>query len=144
MPRLDLDGFNELIDSLDRISDIPESVLFKALNEMGEIAAAKVKDSGEAMGVRDPESNVHVLDNIKVNKPKKTSMGAYVDVTFKGNRTRNGKQTRNAAIAFINEYGKRSQQARPFVDEAINKGADAIAGAGGEVILDWMEKEFTK
>ena len=70
--------------------------------------------------------------------------GGYADVTFSGSRTRSGKSTRNAEIAFINEYGKRSQQARPFVGQAMEQNADAIANAGAEVLLEWTEKEFAK
>lgn len=144
MPRLDLSGYDELVKVFDEISNVPESVQTKALTAMETIAADKIKASGEAFGVRDPESNVHVLDSVKVNKPKKTATGGYADVTFSGTRTRHGKQTRNAEIAFINEYGKRNQQARPFVGEAMNKNADAIANAGAEVILDWIDNNFSR
>lgn len=144
MARLDLTGFDELTKAFDQISNVPESVQTKALTAMETIAADKIKASGEAFGVRDPESNVHVLDSIKMNKPKLTDTGGYADVTFSGTRTRHGKQTRQAEIAFINEYGKRNQQARPFVGEAMNKNADAIARAGAEVILDWTENKFSR
>lgn len=142
MPRLDLSGFDELTAAFDKISKVPEEVQMKALTAMEEVAASKIKSSGEAYGVRDPDSPVHVLDSIKVNKPKKTDSGGYADVTFSGTRTRNGKQYRQAEIAFINEYGKTNQQARPFVGEAMNKNADAIAEAGAKVILDWTENNF--
>ncbi len=142
MPRLDLTGFDDLVKAFENISNVPESITTKALTEMENIAATEIKASGERYGVRDPESNVHVLDKIKINKPKKTETGGYADVTFSGSRTRHGDQTRNAEIAFINEYGKRSQQARPFVGEAMEKNADKIIKAGAEVIGDWMEKSF--
>ena len=109
---------------------------------METLAAEKIRSSGEAYGVRDPESTVHVLDSIKMNKPKKTDTGGYADITFSGTRTRHGKQTRQAEIAFINEYGKRNQQSRPFVGEAMDKNADAIAKAGAEIILGWTENKF--
>lgn len=142
MPRLDLTGFDDLVKAFENISNVPESITTKALTEMENIAATEIKASGERYGVRDTESNVHVLDKIKINKPKKTETGGYADVTFSGSRTRHGDQTRNAEIAFINEYGKRSQQARPFVGEAMEKNADKIMKAGAEVIGDWMEKSF--
>ena len=142
MPRLDLSGFEELAAAFDKISNVPEDVQMKALTAMEEVAASEIRKSGEAYGVRDPESPVHVLDSIKVNKPKKTDSGGYADVTFSGSRIRSGKQVRQAEIAFINEYGKKNQQARPFVGEAMNKNAEAIAKAGAEVILDWTENNF--
>lgn len=142
MPRLDLSGYDELVAAFSKLSNVPEEVQIKALTAMEEVAASKIKASGEAYGVRDPESNVHVLDSIKMNKPKKTDSGGYADVTFSGSRPNGSKTVRNAEIAFINEYGKTNQQARPFVGEAMNKNADAIAEAGAKVILDWTENNF--
>lgn len=144
MPRLDLSGYDELVAAFDKLSNVPEETQIKALSAMEEVAAIKIKESGESYGVRDPESPVHVLDSIKINKPKKTDSGGYADVTFSGTRTRSGTQVRNAEIAFINEYGKTNQQARPFVGEAMNKNADAIARAGADIIADWIENEFSK
>lgn len=144
MAKLELNGYQELLDAFARLGDVPGDVLDKTLTAMEKVAADKIKASGESFGIRDPESSVHVLDKIKVNKPKKTDSGGYADVTFSGSRTRSGKSTRNAEIAFVNEYGKRSQQARPFVGQAIEQSADAIANAGAEVLLEWTEKEFSR
>ena len=145
MAKLELNGYQELLDAFARLGDVPGEILDKTLTAMEKVAADKIKASGESMGVRDNENNgVHVLDKIKVNKPKKTDSGGYADVTFSGSRTRSGKSTRNAEIAFVNEYGKRSQQARPFVGQAIEQNADAIANAGAEVLLEWTEKEFSR
>lgn len=144
MPRLDLTGADDLIKAFEAISVVPESVLNKALVEMESIAADEIRASGEKYGIWDRESNVHVLNSVKINKPKKTETGGYADVTFSGTRHRGSTTTRNAEIAFINEYGKRNQQARPFIGEAMNKNADKIVRAGAEIITDWMENEFKK
>ena len=142
--KLDLTGYDALLDAFDRLSEIPDSVVNKALTEMETIAASEIKSSGERYGVRDRESNVHVLDKIKINKPKRTASGAYADVTFSGSRTRGKTSTRNAEIAFINEYGKRNQHARPFVGEAMEKNAERIAQTGEKIIGEWMEQEFKR
>ena len=144
MARLDLTGYDELLDAFARIGEFPDSVLDSALTAMETIAADEIRSSGERYGIRDPQSNVHVLDKVKINNPKRTETGGYADVTFSGTRTRGNTETRNAEIAFINEYGKRSQQARPFVGEAMEKNADKIAQAGEKIITEWMENEFEK
>ena len=144
IPRLDLTGFDDLINAFDNISDVPFEVTEKALTAMENIAADEIRNSGRRYGVYDPNSSVHVLDNVKVNKPKKTDTGGYADVTFDGTRTRHGTQTRNAEIAFINEYGKHNQPARPFVGEAMNKSAEKIVQAGADVIGEWIENEFSR
>ena len=109
MARLELQGFDSLNNVFDRIKDIPFSVTEEALDGMAEVAMAKIKSTGESMGVRDPEASEHILDKIKRNKAKKTDSGGFETITFAGSRTRgNGTKTRNAEIAFVNEYGRSS------------------------------------
>lgn len=142
MAKLEFEGIDELSKALDRCKNIPFEVKAKALTEMGQVAAAKIKSSGEVMGVRDRTSNTHILDKIKVQKPKETKDGGYVNITFAGSRTRGRTKTRNAEIAFVNEYGKRGQTARPFMGKAMSQYGDAILAPGVEILGDWIEKEF--
>ena len=144
MATLEVFGFDDLNDAFNRIADIPFEVTAEALTQMADVAADKIKSSGESMGVRDPESSVHILDNIKPAKPKQTPGGGRCDITFSGTRTRHGIKTRNAEIAFINEYGKRGQDARPFVKTAMTRNEEAIAKPGEEIIGDWIEHEFSR
>jgi len=144
MATLEIEGIEELENAFQRICSIPDSLKEKVLKEMGEEIAAKVKSAGESMGVRDPESNVHILDKIKVGKVKTSPTGGHVDVTFSGTRNREGTVTRNAAIAFINEYGRRSQPARPFISLAIAESGDQILTQAMEEIGDWIENEYAK
>lgn len=142
MALFSVSGMDELQAAFGRIKDIPWDVTEKALNSMADIAARKVKAQGESMGVRDPESDVHILDVITPIKAKQDDDGGHQDITFSGSRTRHGKSTRNAEIAFINEYGKRGQRARPFIGTAMTANEDEIADSGADVIGDWIEKKF--
>ena len=137
MARLELEGFEEFGA---RLNELPDSVRTQALDAMAEVAEAAVKRTGETLGVRDPESSVHILDHITHSKPKKTETGGYSDVTFSGSRTRGRTKTRNAEIAFINEYGKRGQPARPFIATAAEQYADQIAEPGEKIVADWFYK----
>ena len=105
MARLEIDGFDALNAAFGRISEIPPETTTRALSEMAEIAKSKIKAQGEAMGDRDPESSVHILDKIATTKPKLTDSGGYADVTFSGSRQRGNTKTRNAEIAFVNVSG---------------------------------------
>lgn len=142
MASLEISGMDELNGAFGRIADIPDSVTTRALNEMAMIAAKEIKASGEIMGVRDPESDVHILDKIKPTKVKLTESGGYQDITFSGTRKRGDKRVSNALIAFANEFGTDKQDARPFVGKAMKSHGEKIADAGGEVIGDWIEKNF--
>lgn len=144
MAQIDIQGFDELNDAFTRMSDIPDSVMQKSLEAMADTALPLIKAKGEAMGVRDPESNVHVLDKLKRMKFKKTDWGGRIDLNFSGTRTRNGVKTRNAEIAFVNEYGRRDLPARPFVGNALAENEDKIVQAGIDILGDWMENEFER
>lgn len=144
MASFSVSGIDELNAAFGRIGEIPWNVTEEALNGMAEVAAAKVKAQGESMGVRDPESSVHILDTIKPLKAKPTDSGGRQFITFRGKRTRHGKQTRNAEIAFINEFGKRGQPARPFIGTGMANNEEAITDPGAKVIGDWIENEFQR
>lgn len=142
MATLELLGFEDLDDAFKRIGDFPEDVKIDALDAMAQVAAERIKQTGEAMGVRDPESTVHILDKVTRNKAKMSWSGGYEDITFAGTRMRGNTRTRNAEIAFINEYGKRGQEARPFIGKAMTQYEEQIAAPGEKIVGDWIEKEF--
>ena len=144
MATLELLGFEDLDDAFRRISNIPDDVKADALDAMAKVAAEKIKASGEAMGVRDPESDEHILDKITRNKAQTSWSGGYEDITFSGSRTRGNTRTRNAEIAFINEYGDRKQDARPFIGKAMTQYEEQIAAPGEKIVGDWIENEFEK
>lgn len=140
MARFKLDGLDELNEAIREAGEIPWDVASRALDSMAKVAREKVRASGESMGVRDPASGVHILDKITNTKPKQTDGGGYSDVTFSGSRSRGRTSTRNAEIAFINEFGKKGQAARPFIRNASETGADEIAKPGEKIIGDWFEE----
>lgn len=144
MASFDFDGMDQLEAALGRISGIPDSVTRDALGAMAAVAQREIKRSGESMGVRDPDSDVHILDKITVTKAKITPSGGHQDITFSGTRPRGRKRVRNAEIAFINEYGKRNQAARPFIGRAMSEHDADIADAGGKILGGWIEREFAK
>lgn len=144
MASLELEGFESIEDAFRRITEIPWEVTEKALDEMAEVAMTEIRSQGESLGVRDPESDVHILDKLKRNKAKKTESGGEELITFSGSRTRNGRKTRNAEIAFINEYGRRGQAARPFIGLAMSQHDEKILAPAEDVIGDWIEREFSR
>ncbi len=118
MAGLTFTGSNELQDAFTRIHDIPWDVTEHALDEMAKVAAAEIQSTGEFMGVRDEDSDDHIQ---------------------RGNTI-----TRNAEIAFINEYGKRGQDARPFMKTALSQNEALISEPGVTIIGNWIEENFKK
>lgn len=139
MAEVVISGFDDVETMFRDLSEIPDEVKREALADMAAVAENAVRRSGEAMGVRDPESAVHILDKITHTKIKVDESGGFTRVTFSGKRQRGNSATRNAEIAFINEYGKRGQPARPFIRQAAESAADQIANAGEKVLGDWFE-----
>ena len=142
-----LTGFDELQDAFKAISSIPFTVTRQALDGMAEVAEDKIRATGESMGVRDPDPNVteHILDNISHSRPKQTEDGGKAFITFLGSRQRGNTITRNAAIAYINEYGAphRGITARPFISTGMAKNEKEITAPAEEIIGGWIEKTYS-
>ena len=143
-----LTGFDELQDAFKAISAVPFTVTRRALDSMAEVAEEKIRATGESMGVRDPDPDVqeHILDRISHSKPKQTEDGGKAFITFLGSRLRGNTVTRNAAIAYINEYGapRRGISARPFISTGMTKNDKEISAPAEEIIGGWIEKTFSK
>lgn len=135
-------GFEELNNAFKRTAHVPDDVKKKMLESMADVAAKAEKESGERKGVRDPDSDVHILDKIKVNKPKITDDGGSISITFSGSRKRGNTTTRNAEIAFINEFGKKGMPAKQFISSALKSKEKEIDEAGMKIYNEWFGKNF--
>ena len=143
-----LKGFDELQDAFKAISTIPTSVMKEAVDAMGKAAEDKVRETGRSMGVWDPGNDGdHVLNHVSHSKPKRRQDGhVKAFITFKGVRRRGNTETRNAAIAFFNEFGveKRGIPARPFIITALARHEDEIQKPAEKIIGDWIEQTYLK
>ena len=143
MPSLTHFGLDGLAEAFANIYQIPENVQIAMLNAEAEVASRAMKTTGEAYGVRDDESTVHILDVMVKSKPNKGSDGVYLYITFKGTRTdEKHDHVRNAEIAFVNEYGRPGQAARPFVRDSLEKAEGNIYAAAENVYNEWIDKTF--
>jgi len=144
MALVSLQGFSELDAMFQKLGDVPWDVTQDALNRMASVGEDAVRSTGRAMNVRDPDSTVHILDKVTHTKPKQTEDGGFCKVTFSGSRRRGNTATRNAEIAFLNEYGTDHQEARPFIRQAGEQYGDEISAPGAQLVGDWMEQTFTE
>ena len=144
MGSLSVSGSDKLSDAFARIQDIPFSVTSEALDAMAEVAVREIRDTGETMGVRDDNSDDHILDHLITKKARKTDDGGRKKISYSGTRRRGNTDTRNAEIAFVNEYGKRGQPARPFMRTALSQHADLISEPAEKIVGDWIENEYKK
>ncbi len=76
MAKMELEGMDELIDKVNKLSVTGEAIKKNALDKVGKI----VKDSMEKKAPRSDESKEHMADNIKVTDIKKSNGVDFVDI----------------------------------------------------------------
>ena len=127
MATMSFDGADDLIQSIQELTEMPESVLDDMLQAQAAVTIPAIQAKGRAYGVVDTGQS---LASLKPGKPKwnrdRTARELYISPT--GFRRRGRTVTRNAEILFVNEYGKRGQKARPFMKD------------GGEAAAESQEK----
>lgn len=102
----------------------------------GEIIKKAQSDSAKAM-LQGPYSKGAVAAAPRLGKVKKTQDGKSIYVTF------GGKQhgSRLAEIAFLNEFGKHNQAARPFIREANENHADRAVDAAQKIYDQYLARK---
>lgn len=140
MATFDMVGLDALMLSFSEIAEIPEDVQDEILNAQADIAVPAQQAKARAYGVSDTGLTA---ESIRKTKPKRDKNGApYVHVYPQGSRTRGrGKKTRNAEIAFVNEYGVRGRAPRPFIRDANAACEEKIVQAAAEVHDKWLKSK---
>lgn len=138
MMKLSTEGLESLFDDLTAVMELPDSVVLDMLTAEGEFIAAAQTAEAKAMGVFDTGKTA---SSIIVEK-KLTQKGASRSLLVKpdGNRT-DGNKRRIAEVAFINEFGKTGQPARPFIGTANEKSADAAVQAAADVYDKYLKSK---
>lgn len=133
MAKLDVSGFDELELTLEEMASLPESVLDEMLDAQAAVIVTAQKAKGAAYGVR---RTGMTLGSIKAGRPKRIRDGKSISIYPQGvNKDGN----RNAEVAFINEYGKRGQPARPFIRDANESAAGAAVSAAEQIYDNWLK-----
>lgn len=130
---LETAGLDDLMLDLEAIMDIPDEVAEKILLAEAEIVERVQKETGKAMGVHRTGVTLAAITHGKMKRASTGDREVYVypqGVNAEGNR--------NAEVAFINEYGKRGQKARPFIRTANEKSADEAADAAALVYSEFL------
>lgn len=141
MAKFSFYGSDGLQAEFSKLERPPQNVISDMLKAMGNVAAKAQRKAALEQGIFDEESSVHIVDVVTVNKPKLTEDGGTVQITFKGTRKRGDTKTRNAEIAFVNEFGKRGQKARPFIAPSLRANEAKINEAAQAVYNDWADSQ---
>lgn len=140
MGRLTVNGIDALSDDFAALARLPESVIDGILDAEAEVIAAAQREEIEKQW-RGPHSLGISSKSIKKGKAKKDKDGRSLSVYPQGTRKRGGQTTRNAEIAFINEYGApgRHIAARPAIDAANKKKEEEAVAAGERVYNQFLD-----
>ena len=136
MAKIEITGLGETLISMENIANIPDSVMQAMMEAQADIVVEAQKRTASTM-LRGPYYRGGVVSGISKGKFKLTKDGAEHYVVFKGTQHGN----RIAEIAFINEYGKKSQPARPFIKTANEQAVDEAAEAAAKILHDWQENQ---
>lgn len=124
---LSVDGLDDLMLSLEEIAAIPDDVAQAMLDAEAQVVEEAQIAQGMAMGVYDTGDTLRSIRRGRMKRTKEGGRAVYV--TPQGV---NDKGERNAAVAFMNEYGVPSRRipARPFIATANAAAVDpAVAEA---------------
>ena len=134
MAKLSVDGLDDLILSLEEIAAIPDDVAAAMLEAEAQVVEEAQIAQGMTMGVYDTGQTLRSIRRGKMKKARDGSRVVYV--TPQGVNERG---ERNAAVAFINEYGKRDQPARPFIATANEAAATPAVEEAGKIYDKWLK-----
>ena len=136
------DGLDRLIFSMAEVASMPVELQDEILNAGADVLAPVLQAKVRQYGIYDMDntSTRHVADSIQKSKPKTKKGVRVIYITPKGSRKRGKTTTRNAEILFVNEFGKRGQQGRPAIRDAVELTADRVAEAELEVWDNYLKE----
>lgn len=142
MAQLEVDGLNGLLEDLEALAGLPDSVADGILEaEADVIVQAQREEIGRQW--KGPYSEGISAGAVKKGKVKEGRAGRSITVSPQGSRKRGGKSVRNAEIAFINEYGApgRGIAARPAIAAANAKAEEAAVQAGERIFNAYLDSK---
>lgn len=137
MANFSVTGLSELYEATSKAREIPRDVTENILTKMGRVLESWVEKRALARHIWDTGETVRAIN---LGKAKVSRDGGSITVSFRGSRTRGKTTTRNAEIAFINEFGKKGQDARPFVKEAKEQSETEADAAGQTALNEWLDR----
>lgn len=136
MAKFSVNGLDELALSMSEIAALPDSVLDAMLHAEADVVERAQRATGLAYGIR---RTGKTLSSIKRGKSWRTADGKALEVYPQG-MVPNGKKNKTTAeVAFINEYGKKGQPARPFIQDANEQAASETTSRAAKVYDNYLK-----
>lgn len=135
MAYLDLSGMDGFDEWIDHAVNLPKNVQAEMLNAMADVVVEAQRDEANAM-LQGPYNKGAVAAAVKKGNPATGGSNPSIKVTFEGTQHGN----RLGEIAFVNEYGKTNQPARPFIMTANAKCETETTEAAAEIFYKYLDQ----
>lgn len=138
MARFSTDGIAAFSTDIEKLGEDMDIVLDEMLNAEADVIIPSQQKTAMEMGVYRTGATAA---SISRGKPKQTKSGKAIYVYPRGSVKRGKTQIRTAEIAFLNEFGTKTQPARPFIRRANEKSAEAAVEAAEKVYDEHLKKK---
>lgn len=148
MAHMDVEGLGPLIDDLATLASLPDSVIDDMLDAGADVIVeaqrSEIQRQWRGPYSMDISAKAIVKDRkIRSSRTYYGSLERYINVYPQGERKRGKQSTRNAEIAFINEYGapQRGIEPRPALGDAVGKKEQEAVEAGERVYHAYLDSK---
>ena len=136
MAKIEITGLGETLISMEKMANIPNDVMKQIMDAQANVVVDAQKKTASTM-LRGPYYKGGVAEGVSKGRYKRLKDGAEHYVVFKGEQHGD----RIAEIAFINEYGKKGQPARPFIKTANEQAEPLIEDVAAKILHDWQDSQ---
>lgn len=148
MAKVEFKGIDEVVTSLTELSELPDEVIDAMLNARADVVVEAQRAEARKLGTKYRNKGQKknyatgmTANSIRKGKVKVKDGQRVLYITPVGSRKRGKTVTHNAEIAFENEFGTKTIQARNFLRKANEQSADAATAAEFEVYSRYLEKK---
>ena len=134
---IDLNGLSAFRLSLEQLAALPDEVVGQMLTEGAEVLAQAQRESAEAHGLR---RTGLLIESIRPGRPRRGSGTSEISIAPEGTRVRGRTVTRNAEIAYVNEYGKKGMTGTEFIKKANAQKQGAAIAAAEKIFNEWLDR----
>ena len=138
MAILKTEGLEELLNDLEAVAELPDSVASEMLNKQADVVVKAQKSRISSIGLVDSGQLLRSIS--KEGSIKKRGAGRSIEISPQGSRT-NG--VRNAEVGFIHEYGASGRHipAKNWMRLANEACADETTEAAREVYDKFLQSK---
>ena len=137
MAKFEMDGLSTLSAAFEQLAALPDDVMFEMLEAGGDVVVKAQQAKADAFGLRDTGL---MIESIRAGKPRRLRDGGEIALTPEGTRRRGKTVTRNAEIAYVNEYGKGGQPGTEFIKLANAESEGRARQAAGNIYNKWLDR----